>query len=659
MSRCIPSFLLAATLGAIAPAAAQAPPIVLTARQRATLAALGWPPPPPSIKPRDDIVLRRGTAPSLSGSLTGLHAFATMKTSRGVARIPRDDIRFILVNRHLVPRNAPALPLDTDAVLLANGRDVLVGRVEVDSESIHVNSRVVQQAAVAVIHLRDPANPSRQQAQDASAGAAAAEPVAAGAERRPADGQTAAPRPKGPAELPWGKGLWRGYVRFTIIEQDDPRQEAHGSYYVTWSEEPSAAVGARTTQIKLHPVSLEYQYQWSIAAYPQRHCSAFNLTKSGTGFDGVDHDVQSGGTLDLELLPGARVGNENAGLYLVNIFSPDSVDDAELPVNCAGPPEPMSWGASSDLRTLPNAILESETSAHNCKGSVPVFRAAPPFVTIAGDLSCGTPGDGNPLKTFRWHFDRGVPPVEAPVTGHGQDVCEAPRGLLTGTEDQRRAALARLAQIRAEFAKAKDDEARLRATRNQLQGAFDLLLIASAGSDVGKKLLTLATGDEAMEAAAGTGEVTEEERAFVKQMNEFIKAYQTWTQATDDPAGWGVSQLLTPDSSQHAATAGKDMVDAALEMVNLGQVLGGAIGAGNPEATGDYIEENLGAFGPLVPDYALSKARQYVEVTKQWGEAMRELARIAAEGAGIAGQIAESDLGIKVLGQRLQACVGQ
>src|SRR5437016_8075511 len=154
----IAAVALFATLST-AVAAAQRPsagrPVVLTPQQRARLAALGWPPPPPVVRPRDDLVMRRD-APPVSGSLTTLHAFATVATGHGNVQVPRDEIGFILVNRRLIPANAPAMPLDTDAVLLADGRDVLAGRVEVDGEVIHVGARTVQQAAAALIHLHDP-----------------------------------------------------------------------------------------------------------------------------------------------------------------------------------------------------------------------------------------------------------------------------------------------------------------------------------------------------------------------------------------------------------------------------------------------------------------------------------------------------------------------
>jgi hypothetical protein len=53
------------------------------------------------------------------------------------------------------------------------------------------------------------------------------------------------------------------------------------------------------------------------------------------------------------------------------------------------------------------------------------------------------------------------------------------------------------------------------------------------------------------------------------------------------------------------------------------------------------------------------KARQYVEVTRQWRDALRDLARLAAEGARLAYQISEADLGLKVRDRELQECLNQ
>src|SRR5256885_1814919 len=217
----VPGIAAAALLATLIPAvAAQRPsagrPVVLTPQQRATLAALGWPPPPPVVRPRDDLVMRRDAAP-VSGSLTALHAFATVATGHGSVQIPRDQIGFILVNRRLIPANAPALPLDTDAVLLANGRDVLAGRVEVDGELIHVGARSLQQSAVAVIHLHDPEVAHQEQQleqqheQEQQAGGAGRAPpprsgAAGGAPPRP---PPPPPPPPGPPPRPPGPTPFR------------------------------------------------------------------------------------------------------------------------------------------------------------------------------------------------------------------------------------------------------------------------------------------------------------------------------------------------------------------------------------------------------------------------------------------------------------------
>src|SRR5256885_1513060 len=364
-------------------------PVVLTPRQRATLAALGWPPPPPVVRPRDDLVMRRDAAP-VSGSLTALHAFATVATRHGIGRRP------------------PA------------------GR----------------------------------------------------------------PRPRGPAEIPWGQALWRGVVRFEKTRNiaGDTETES-GSYYVTWSEE-TVGSAPYVSMIQLHPLSLAYQYAWS---YPKLGvCEAFRLSKSGSGFDGVYPDIPSGGNMYLTLLHGSAYNDRNAGAYLLNVFSPVKISAAEIPKTCSTGGAPYS--TRPEGQPLPPFSFGRGLMSHNCTSPDTAFRAPPPFTTIAGEWTCQSPGT---TEKLRWHFDRGIPPTDPTMS---QDPCETPRGLLSLTQDQRGNALARLKQIRAEFTNARRDEARLRNTRNQLQGAFDLLIVASAGSDLGQKLLSLVTSDDMLEA---------------------------------------------------------------------------------------------------------------------------------------------------------------
>jgi len=63
---------LSATCTAVAAQKPAASQLTLTPDQRAGLAVLGWPPPPPKIVRREDMVLQRASPP-VFGSLKGLH----------------------------------------------------------------------------------------------------------------------------------------------------------------------------------------------------------------------------------------------------------------------------------------------------------------------------------------------------------------------------------------------------------------------------------------------------------------------------------------------------------------------------------------------------------------------------------------------------------
>ena len=657
----VPGVAAVALLATLIPAvAAQRPsagrPVVLTPQQRARLAALGWPPPPPVVRPRDDLVMRRDAAP-VSGSLTALHAFATVATGHGTVQIPRDQIGFILVNRRLIPANAPAMPLDTDAVLLADGRDVLAGRVEVDGEVIHVGARTVQQAAAALIHLHDPKvaqqeqqleQQHEQEQQAGGAGGAATGGVGRASPPRsgPASGgpPSTPARPKGPGEIPWGQALWRGVVRFEKTHNIAGGTETEsGSYYVTWSED-TVGQGPRVSVIKFHPVSLVYQYAWS---FPKLGvCQAFRLNKSGAGIDGIYPDVHSGGLL---MLPNPYLPNyKDADTYILNVFSPVKISDAEIPKTCStgGPPHSVR----PDGQPLPPFSFGHGLMPHICTSADTAFRVPPPFTTIAGEWTCQS---GGTTEKLRWQFDRGIPPTDPTMS---KDPCETPSALMAQTREQRARAVQRLKQIRGELRAAGREEAVLRGRRDDLRVYFDLLLAAAAAADVGQKLMELVTGDDMLETAAGTGQVTPAEKEFVGHLNAFLESYQAWTEFGDDPGEWGHSQLLDEGGNDAIGEEHNTAISEALELFDYGQVIADAIGFGDGTAAENYIEEHLGSLGRLVPDFALSKARQYIDVSRQWSEAIKNLARLSAEGVKLALQIAEADLSIMVRGRQLQDC---
>jgi len=162
------------------------------------------------------------------------------------------------------------------------------------------------------------------------------------------------------------------------------------------------------------------------------------------------------------------------------------------------------------------------------------------------------------------------------------------------------------------------EEAVLRGRRDDLRVYFDLLLAAAAAADVGQKLMELVTGDDMLETAAGTGQVTPAEKEFVGHLNAFLESYQAWTEFGDDPGEWGHSQLLDEGGNDAIGEEHNTAISEALELFDYGQVIADAIGFGDGTAAENYIEEHLGSLGRLVPDFALSKARQYIDVSRQW-----------------------------------------
>lgn len=635
--------------------------VVLTPAQQAKLTALGWPPAPPRVARRDDLVFLRYGGQAVTGSLTGLHAFATVATSHGDVRVQRDQIGMILVNGALIPVGAPVLPLDSDAVVLKTGAKA-TGRVEIDGDVIHVGARALRQSEVALIRLRDPQ--AAQQAQQASSASDGAPPSGqtqnptrnptgnpTGNPGNPASGGAPGgrPRPRGPNEIPWGQAVWRGVLRFSTVTSSLGETET-GMYYVTMAE---SALGKPPylPGVNLWVTSLVYQYQLTEPKIGS--CAAFSFSKNGSGVDGWHPELRSGGIMSLPM-PGMPMANNNDGGYHINLFTPVFVPEEEWPKVCStgGPPTTAFPGG----HPLPSLSFGQTSVGTDCTPSFEndrrTFRAPPPFTTIAGEVTCGTPGQYQ-YASLTWQFDRGVPPIDPTIN---QKPCETPEALLSLSRDQRQRAVDRLKQIAAEFAAAKQQEAQQRRTKDQLQPAFNLMIVAAAGSDLGTRLLEIAVSDGMLSTAAATGEISQAQREFIGNLNKFIKSYETWTKAAGDPSGWGEGQLIGQAKEGALGEGGAQVVDAAFELIGYGQVLADAIGQGDGSAALDYIEENLSKFGPLIPEYSINKARQYVEVSRQWSAALKTMARLSAEGANLAGQIAEADLGIQVRQQALDDC---
>lgn len=640
--------------------AVQQPPVI-TPAQRAALGARGWPPAPPIVRPRDDLLIRRDGGEAVTGSLASLHAFAALSTSHGTVNVGRDQVAMILVNGALIPAGAPVLPLDSDAVVLTDGSKA-VGRVEIDGDAIHVGGRLFQQSAVAMIRLRDPkVQQQQQQAQSAGGGAAGGGTTtggggagASGAGNVSAGASAAGgarPKPRGPGEIPWGQAIWRGVVRFSMVTSSTGETES-GMYYVTMAE---SAIGhpPYMSGLVLRVRSLVYQYQ--LTEPKSGSCAAFTANKQGSGVDGWNPELHSGGMMSLPMPGLSAAANANAGKYDLHLFTPVFIPAAGWPTVCTtgGPAAPSP--AFIDGHPMPSVIIGNGIVEHECQPDPDSLRVPAPFTSIAGEITCGKPGVYQYLS-MKWQFDRGVPPDDPTMN---QDPCETPKGLLSLSQDQRQRAVDRLKQIAAEFAAAKDAEAKARVARDQLQPYFEAMLIASLASDAGQRLLQIALSDGMLKTSAATGQITEAQRDFVGNLNKFIKAYEAWTKFADNPGGWGESKLIGAAKEQAIGEDNMAIIEGAMELVGYGQILKDAVGQGDGSATLEYIEENMGTFGPLVPEYSINKARQYVEVSQQWSAALKTMARLSAEGANLAGQIAEADLGIAVRSKALADCVAQ
>lgn len=599
------------------------------------------------------MLLRRDGGPGVIGSLTLLHAFATIQTQSRAVRVPRGQIGLILLNRSLIPLGAAVLPLDSDAVLLTDGREKVVGRVEVDGEVIRVGARSFQQSQVSVIRLADAkAGQGAQSATSNTPGAPSAggpptgsgNPANAGASGQAGGrGRGGSPRPRSSSEIPWGQALWRGVLRFEHVISS-LGERASGSYYVTWAES-TVAGGGIVAAVTLKPVSLVYNYQLTVPEIGS--CKPFTLIKNGSGIDGRHPEIPSGAIFTLPL-PGAPAGY-NAGGYHVNLFSPAFIPPDEWPKTCStGGPLTTLRNEGDDMSSF--SFGQTYTGPGPCTPDDSTFRVPPPYVTIAGTKTCGVPGEYG-YVSLRWQFDRGIPPPDVSID---QKPCATPEALLSLSRDQRAAAVARLKQIAAEFAAAGQNEERLRGQRDQLQFAFDMMLVASLSSDVGRRLLEIVISDGMLKTAAATGQITAAQREFITSLKGFIKSYEAWTEFADDPSGWGQSKML--GGAREGLGDANELIDGAMQMFNYGQVLADAIGQGDGSAALEYIEDNMAVFGPLIPEYSLNKARQYVEVSQQWSGEIKKMARLSAEGANLAAKIAEADLGIAVRQKALDDC---
>jgi hypothetical protein len=80
------------------------------------------------------------------------------------------------------------------------------------------------------------------------------------------------------------------------------------------------------------------------------------------------------------------------------------------------------------------------------------------------------------------------------------------------------------------------------------------------------------------------------------------------------------------------------------------------VGQGDGSEALAYIEDNLGRFGLLIPEYSINKARQYVEASQAWADTIRTMSRLTAEGGRLAFEAEQMALNIAVQEGKLEGC---
>jgi hypothetical protein len=237
-------------------------------------------------------------------------------------------------------------------------------------------------------------------------------------------------------------------------------------------------------------------------------------------------------------------------------------------------------------------------------------------------------------------------PEAAPTTP--QDPCAAPRALLAHAQAARQRVLDRFREISAEFVPLAAREASQRSTKNQLEPAFHAMLYSAIAADFGTQLLQIAISSGALKASAATGQITAAQHGFLTRLNNAIELYQEWLEFTSDPGGWGSSKVL--------GEADGGLSGAAQDMMAYGKLLGDLVGQGDGSEALAYIEDNLGRFGLLIPEYSINKARQYVEASQAWADTIRTMSRLTAEGGRLAFEAEQMALNIAVQEGKLEGC---
>jgi hypothetical protein len=637
----------------------------LSEADRKVLATIGWPKPlPPLPPPQDAVYARDGQV--LSGALTFLEAFATVKQGSSKKDIARDKVGFVLVAGKPFPKSFGQLPNDDDAVLLDSG-EMVTGYVNVDAGGIHVKARTFRKEDVTLIRLKGP--PETQYPDIVEP------PDSAGEEHKPGKkhGDSGSPRkpepPRGhgPEEIPWGKALWRGFFRYrwapnqkALQEQErllkyNNRPDLHPgitgpvrvSYYVTWQEDFASGDSSGNVFVKMKIANLVYQ-----GVFP----GCLNQgaqTFAGSGFD-------------VPLYLGGANPHSSMGFNPVAAREPVPHGFLIWPptaqrVYCDGQAGPYD----GFIDALPVFQTWQKGLVEGCE--LPGASTPPPYTTISNSFSCsGEWGE----RHIDYAFIRGAPPLN--VEPESCSACQTAQGLVAREEDFINVLLEELKKLGDEIAKAQSDLDGLNRVKASMHDQMNLLLVAAASQDVAERLLEIVRDDGATQ----IGGALEEESEYGRRLKGFVECLLAgkdafFAMAGDDAHDYvdyvkGLPRaasrpgcLLTKGDvkiEKMTSDSFGNLINAAKEELELWKVLADAIGQGSGKAEAEYIQEHLDKLGPLVPEEVLQKVQQYLQLTEQWTEKLREIEELTLEVAKVTFALADHGVTVKALEEGMGEC---
>lgn len=643
--------------------------------------AIGWPKPLPPLPPSQDAVyVRDGQV--LSGTLTFLEAFATVKQGSGKKDIARDKVGLVLIAGKPFPKKFAQLPNKDDAVLLDSG-EMLTGQVNVDGAGIHVNARTFPKKDVTLIRLKGPPETIYPDIEEPPEGEGERPPPPPPPPKTGGTGagkKGAAPRGHGPEEIPWGKALWRGFFRFSwsptqeaMQFQDKAEEEwlkrrpdmhmlrrgpVHGSYYITWREDSVTKIDAvRGVAVQLKIANLVYH-----AVFPGCYGGP-EQTIAGSSFDvpvpGVPNPQPSYITLDAWEGP-HYPANTNFGLSIMWTTTQGvhcnvaGTDEDEFGTDYGGLPQFLGV-QEKDMLCLPAGYLR-------------YGRTPPPYTTISDSFSCSHK-DGN--YHYQYAFIRGAPPIN--FEPDPCSACKTAQGHLQLARDIIKSLLAQLQELSKKVSDAKEELDRLNRVKASLHDYLSKLLLAAMAADVGKRLLQIVAADGATQ----IGGALDEKSAYGLKLKGFMECLLATAPVIKgfvdhNPDYIDYVKGLPRAASRRGCTLMKrdvkiedmesdsfgDLINAAKEEVELGEVLADAIGLGTGGAEAEYIQEHLGELGLLVPEDVLQHAEQYLKLIEESTDKLREIKELNTK--VLDDTLALADLGVVVnaLEQDMGKCKG-